>query len=88
VYVSPVAGGWEAPKRLAGWKKVELQAGASETVEVRVDPRLLGVFTEADKTWRIAPGKYKVMLGQSSADLALETSIELPERKLPVRPRS
>ena len=88
VYVSPPGGGWEAPKRLAGWKKVELQTGASETVELRVDPRLLGMFSESDKTWRIAPGKYKVMLGQSSADLALETSIELPERKLPVRPKS
>jgi beta-glucosidase len=88
VYVSPVAGGWEAPKRLAGWKKVELQSGASETVELRVDPRLLGMFTEADKTWRIAPGTYRVMLGKSSADLVMETSIELPERKLPVRPKS
>jgi beta-glucosidase len=88
VYVSPLAGGWEAPKRLAGWKKVDLQKGASETVELRVDPRLLGMFTEADKTWRIAAGKYQVMLGHSSADVVLETSIELPERALPVRPRT
>ena len=22
IYISPVAGGWEAPKRLAGWQKV------------------------------------------------------------------
>lgn len=88
VYVSPVAGGWEAPKRLAGFKKVELQPGATEPVELRVDPRLLGTFNEADKTWRIAPGNYKLMLGQSSADLQLETAIELPERSLPVRPKS
>jgi beta-glucosidase len=88
VYVSPAAGGWEAPKRLAGWKKVELQTGATEAVELRVDPRLLAMFTEADKTWRIAPGAYKVMLGQSSTDLPLETSIDLPARELPVSPRS
>jgi len=84
VYVSPVAGGWEAPKRLAGWRKVELQTGATEVVELRVDPRLLGMFSETDKTWRIAPGKYQLMLGPSSAELPLETSIELPERRLPV----
>jgi hypothetical protein len=49
-----------------------------------VDPRLLGMFSETDKTWRIAPGKYQLMLGPSSAELPLETSIELPERRLPV----
>jgi beta-glucosidase len=88
VYVSPVAGGWEAPKRLAAFRKVELQPGAAEAVELRVDPRLLGMFDEADKTWRIARGSYRLMLGHSSADLQLETAIELPGRELPVRPRS
>jgi beta-glucosidase len=88
LYVSPVAGGWEAPKRLAGWKKVELQPGATAPVELRVDPRLLGMFSETDKTWHVAPGNYKLMLGHSSADLELETAIELPERTLPVRPKS
>ena len=87
VYVSPVAGGWEAPKRLAGFKKVELQPGVTEPVELRVDPRLLGMFSETDKTWRIAPGSYQLMLGHSSADLELVTAIELPERTLPVRPK-
>jgi beta-glucosidase len=88
VYVSPEAGGWEAPKRLAAFKKVELQSGASESVELRVDPRLLGIFSEADKTWRIAPGRYKLMLGHSSVDLPLESAIELPARSLPVRPKT
>jgi beta-glucosidase len=84
VYVSPAAGGWEAPKRLAGWRKVELQSGASTQVELRVDPRLLGVYGEAERGWRVAPGTYKVMLGNSAAALPLETSIQLPERTLPV----
>ncbi len=84
VYVSPAAGGWEAPKRLAGWRKVELQSGTSTQVELRVDPRLLGVYGEAERSWRVAPGTYKVMLGSSAAALPLETSIQLPERTLPV----
>jgi len=83
VYVSPVAGGWEAPKRLAGWRKVELKRGAGTLVELRVDPRLLGFYREADKGWRIAPGSYRVMLGHSAADLPLEASITLPERRVP-----
>jgi beta-glucosidase len=88
LYVSPVAGGWEAPKRLAGFKKVDLQPGATEPGELRVDPRLLGMFSEADRSWRIAPGNYKLMLGHSSVDLPLEAAIELPARTLPVRPKS
>jgi beta-glucosidase len=88
VYVSPEAGGWEAPKRLAAFRKVELQPGATEPVEQRVDPRLLGMFDEATRTWRIAPGRYKLMLGHSSADLPLEAAIELSARTLSVRPRS
>jgi len=81
VYVSPAAGGWEAPRRLAGWSKVDLKRGASIQVELRVDPRLLGVFH--DDGWRIAPGSYQVLLGHSAVDLPLETSVTLPERRLP-----
>ncbi len=77
------AGGWEAPKRLAGWRKVDIKKGAGTDVELRVDPRLLAVFSETDNAWRIAPGKYQVMLGSSAADLKLETTIELRERRLP-----
>jgi beta-glucosidase len=82
VYVSPAAGGWEAPKRLAGWRKVALKPGASATVELRVDPRLLAVFSDSNG-WHIASGAYKVMVGSSAADLALDTSIQLTDRKLP-----
>ncbi|MEO8018888.1 MAG: beta-glucosidase [Pseudomonadota bacterium] len=81
VYVS--AGGWEAPKRLAGWRKVDLEPGKSQVVELRVDPRLLGVFNEADNAWRIAPGACQVLLGGSAADAALQTSVQLVERRLP-----
>jgi beta-glucosidase len=84
VYVSPIAGEWEAPKRLAAWRKVELNPGASETIELRVDPRLLAIYSDAAKGWRIAPGMYKVMLASSAADLKLESSIQLAERRLPV----
>jgi beta-glucosidase len=85
VYVSPAAGGWEAPKRLAGWWKVDLTPGAMANVELRVDPRLLAVFSETDNAWRIAAGNYKVMLGASAADLKLETAIQLAGRSLAAR---
>jgi len=85
VYVAPAAGGWEAPKRLGGWSKVDLKRDAVAPVELRVDPRLLAVFSEGDNTWRIAAGSYKVMLGASAADLKLETSVELAARSMGAR---
>jgi beta-glucosidase len=83
IYVSPAAGGWEAPKRLAGWAKIDLKPRAETTVTLRVDPRLLGLYSSEVGGWTIAPGTYDVMLGRSSRDLPLSTSTQLPERRLP-----
>ena len=83
VYVAPLAGGWEAPKRLGGFQKVDLAPGASRMVSVTVDPRLLATFDEASHQWRIAPGAYKVMVGQSSRDISGTTAVNLPALTLP-----
>jgi len=84
IYVSPNASGWEAPKRLGGWKKVDLQPGASTRVALRIDPRLLGVFSAAGGGWHVAPGGYTVQLGASSRDLRLAASVRLPEQRVAV----
>ena len=78
VYVSAEAGGWEAPKRLGGWKKIALEPGADMRISLRVDPRLLGVFSAAKGGWQFAAGVYKVQLGTSARDLKLATSVRLP----------
>ncbi|NVM74765.1 beta-glucosidase [Duganella sp. SG902] len=85
VYVAPLKAKWEAPKRLAGWDKVELAPGESKQVSVTVDPRLLGVFDSRSKTWRIAKGGYKVLLAQDAADpKASSITVQLPQRTLNV----
>jgi beta-glucosidase len=83
VYASPSGGGWEAPKRLVGFAKVELAPGAAQTVGVDIDPRLLATFDEGAHAWRIAPGNYTLTLGASSADLRANTSVALPAVTLP-----
>jgi beta-glucosidase len=83
VYASPASGGWEAPKRLVGFAKVDLAPGTARTVSVDVDPRLLATFDEAAHAWQIAPGSYKLMLGASSRDLRSKTSVTLPALTLP-----
>jgi len=83
VYASPVRGGWEAPRRLVGFAKVELAPGAARTVSVDIDPRLLGTFDEAAHRWHIAPGTYTVSLGASSRDLRSNERVTLPALSLP-----
>jgi beta-glucosidase len=83
IYASPVGGGWQAPKRLVGFTKVDLAPGQSEAVDVDVDPRLLAMFDEAGHVWRIAPGSYTLSLGASSRDLRSNTRVILPALSLP-----
>jgi beta-glucosidase len=85
LYVAPLNAKWEAPKRLAGWDKVELAPGESKEVSVTVDPRLLGVYDSRSKTWRIAKGGYKVLLAHDATDAkAASVTIQLPQRTLNV----
>ena len=78
VYVGPSSGSWEAPRRLGGWSKITLAAGASAPVSVRVDPRLLAMFDQAHDRWQRAAGTYLVWVGESSAKLELESKVRLP----------
>ena len=88
VYVGPKAGGWEAPKRLAGFKKVELAPGATQRVTVAVDPRLLATWDGKAHGWSIAAGQYDIALGASSRAIASTAEVTLAARSLPVSPAS
>jgi beta-glucosidase len=67
VYVAPVNAQWEAPKRLAGFQKVDVKPGAAAKVSLSVDPRLLAMYDSASKTWKVAKGDYKVILAADAA---------------------
>jgi beta-glucosidase len=82
VYVSPVAGGWEAPKRLGGFAKVHLAPGGSRTLDVTVDPRLLAVYDGNAKHWAIAAGDYRVVLATDAMTEVAAVTIRLPAQIL------
>jgi beta-glucosidase len=80
VYVGPAdwrGAGWEAPRRLGGFAKQALNPGESKSVEVTIDPRLLATYQAAGNRWTIAPGEYRVMLGQASDDVPLIAKLTL-----------
>jgi beta-glucosidase len=88
IYVSRPSGGWEAPKRLAGWSKQGLRPGESRRVYLTVDPRLLATWDEAGHDWKIASGRLDVLLGASSRDIVARASVVTPARRLPAAWRS
>jgi len=83
IYVSPVAGGWESPKRLGAFAKLELAPGASREVSVTVEPRLLALWDAARHGFRIAAGQYRVTLASSARDPGQSVTLALAERLLP-----
>jgi beta-glucosidase len=88
VYIGPAAGGWEAPRRLAAWRKVSLKPGGVQHVTLTVDPRLLATYDTTARAWRIAAGDYQVFLGASSRSLGSPVSVQLPASTLPASYRA
>jgi beta-glucosidase len=75
VYARLPKGADEPYKRLAGWKRVSLSPGESQTVTIPIDPRVLQTFDEANSNWRLSPGDYEVVVGPSSDNTPLSGSL-------------
>ncbi|MCD9031288.1 glycoside hydrolase family 3 C-terminal domain-containing protein [Luteimonas sp. Y-2-2-4F] len=74
--------GHATPLRLAGWERVELQPGESREIEVLLAPRLFADYDPQARSWRIPAGRYRVVLGQSAADVAAGAEVEIAARGL------
>jgi beta-glucosidase len=86
IYVAPASdAGWESPKRLGGFAKADLKPGESQTLTASVDPRLLGTYDSASKTWTIKAGDYKVMLATSATDIVQTITVHLDQQTLNVQ---
>ena len=81
VYVS--GRGWEAPRRLGGFAKVRLEPGERRTLEIPIDPRLLGEWYVERPGWTHAAGAYTVTVGHSSRELGESLIVELAPSYLP-----
>jgi beta-glucosidase len=75
VYATLPIGSDESYQRLAGFARIALAPGTSQTVTVSIDPRVLQTFDEASESWNLAPGAYKVLVGPSSSNTPLTGSL-------------
>jgi beta-glucosidase len=79
LYASPVRGGWEAPKRLIGWRKIALAAGQSAQVVLNIQPKILADYEHG---WIIRGGKYQINLASSAENMESSTMVNLTTQRL------
>jgi len=77
VYVSDPASAGEPPHQLKGFARVYLKPDESSPVFVRLDPRAFSVWDTAANRWKVVPGRFTILVGDSSRNLPLRGSVEI-----------
>lgn len=72
-----VAAGNEPPIQLKGFRKVMLVPGESKTVTLQIDPHSFSYWSVQSHAWKVARGRFLVMVGDSSANTSLKGSITI-----------
>jgi beta-glucosidase len=75
VYAGLPAAANEPPKRLVAWEKVTLAPGEAKTVTLHLDPTFLSIFDERKDDWQLLPGAYRFLVGGSSRNTPLVTTV-------------
>ncbi|MGH9607086.1 MAG: glycoside hydrolase family 3 C-terminal domain-containing protein [Terracidiphilus sp.] len=73
----PIAEGNEPPIQLKGFQKVMLDPGQSKTVELKLDAHSFSYWSTQSHAWQVAPGTFKVMVGDSSANTPLKATLSV-----------
>ena len=79
IYISPTSAEQKIrPIQLQGFARVPLQPGESKTIKVKLYMEQFGYYSnEGQRQWNIAPGKFIVKVGASSADIKLQETVSL-----------
>jgi len=78
LYVSAPGVQLERPAReLRAFRKLELSAGERARVQISLGARDLAYWDEGAGAWALEPGRYRVQVGGSSADIRATTDFEL-----------
>jgi beta-glucosidase len=64
-------------KELKGFEKVALQPGETKHISIELDSRSFAYYDAKARKWNIAPGKFGILVGDSSASLDLKGSVEI-----------
>ena len=82
-YVRPVKPPVARPeKELKAFAKVPLKPGETKTVTLALGPRAFAYYDPEAKGWRVAKGRYELLVGSSSRDIRLTGSVEVAKAAL------
>jgi beta-glucosidase len=80
LYVHPEKPGVPRPeKELKGFKKVFLKAGETQTVSIPLNRGAFAFYSPEQKSWVAEKGDFKILVGGSARDLALQGDYRLVE---------
>lgn len=78
LYISDLKSSLPRPlKELKGFKKVNIPAGQTVTVEFTIDKKALSFFDPQKHEWVAEPGKFEALVAASSADIRSKVAFEL-----------
>lgn len=65
------------PKELKGFERVTLEKGETRHVTIPLTGRSFAYFDTNGNKWRIAPGEFGILVGDSSEDILLKSSVNI-----------
>jgi beta-glucosidase len=78
VYVAAPSEAGEPPRQLKGFAKVRLEPGNSMHLEMSLDRRAYSIWDTKANDWTTVAGDYTILVGTSSRDLPLKTTVAIP----------
>jgi len=67
----------EPPKWLKGFQKVTLTPGQMTQVQLTLDMRSFAYWDITSESWKVVPGTYQIMVGDSSRNLPLQAPVTI-----------
>ncbi len=77
VYVAGPPAAEEPPHQLKGFEKVELNPGESRRISMTLGPHAFSVWSTAANRWKVVPGSYGILAGDSSRNLPLHATVQI-----------
>ena len=72
-------------KELKGFEKVWLDAGEEQQITIRLDRRAFACYDPGAQAWLVEPGAFAILIGASSRDIRLSTTVTLTGAGQPSR---
>ena len=67
---------FKADKELKGFDKIALKPGEEKEVTITLDKRSFAFYNTKENKWSATNGKYEILVGSSSRDIKLQTTID------------